>query len=174
MCLKPGVVFLKSGHDDKWYKKHVSVIWYKSRPFRTFCHYSATIDILKQRWNGIPYLWTQVPALCQNYSRSCREVALEFSTAYLVPFFWHTEKQQTMQSLPTAQFFIFYIHTQLYISALFSAATSCNMSLPSDINEWLSWVQGTTVNEIVIDYSSNKLITIKDFTFCEITVAALW
>ena len=48
------------------------------------------------------------------------------------------------------------------------------MSVPSDINEWLSWVQGTTVNDIVIDYSSNKLITIKDFTFCEITVAALW
>jgi hypothetical protein len=47
------------------------------------------------------------------------------------------------------------------------------MSVPSDINEWLSWVQGTTVNDIVIDYSSNKLIAIKDFTFCEITVAAL-
>ena len=25
-----------------------------------------------------------------------------------------------------------------------------------------------------IEYSSNKLIAIKDFTFCEITVAALW
>jgi hypothetical protein len=47
------------------------------------------------------------------------------------------------------------------------------MSLPSDINEWLSWVQGTTVNDIAIDYSSNKLIAIKDFTFCEITLAAL-
>ena len=47
------------------------------------------------------------------------------------------------------------------------------MSVPSDINEWLSWVQGTTVNDIVIDYSSNKLIAIKDFTFREITVAAL-
>ena len=47
------------------------------------------------------------------------------------------------------------------------------MSVPSDINEWLSWVQGTTVNYIVIYYSSNKLIAIKDFTFCEITVAAL-
>jgi hypothetical protein len=47
------------------------------------------------------------------------------------------------------------------------------MLLTSDINEWLSWVQGTTVNDIVIDYSSNKLIAIKDFTFYEISVAAL-
>ena len=47
------------------------------------------------------------------------------------------------------------------------------MSVPSDINELLSWVQGTTVNDIAIDYSSSKLITIKGFTFCEITLAAL-
>ena len=47
------------------------------------------------------------------------------------------------------------------------------MSLSSDINKWLSWVNGTTVNDIVIDYSSNKLIAIKDVTFYEITVAAL-
>ena len=48
------------------------------------------------------------------------------------------------------------------------------MPLPSDINEWLSWMQGTTVNDIVIDFSSNKLITIKNFTFHKISVAALW
>ena len=48
------------------------------------------------------------------------------------------------------------------------------MSVPSSINVWLSWVQGTTVNDIVIDYSSNKLIVIKDLAFREITVAALW
>jgi hypothetical protein len=48
------------------------------------------------------------------------------------------------------------------------------MTLPSDINEWLSWVQGTAVNDIVINYSSNKLIAIKDFTFHENILAALW
>jgi hypothetical protein len=35
-------------------------------------------------------------------------------------------------------------------------------------------VQGTTVKDIAIDYSSSMLIAIKDFTFCEVTVAALW
>ena len=35
-------------------------------------------------------------------------------------------------------------------------------------------MQGNTVNDIVIDCFSNKLIAIKDFTFHEITVAALW
>ena len=59
------------------------------------------------------------------------------------------------------------------MSALFSAATSCNMSLPADINKWLSWVQGTTVNDIVIDYSSNKLIAMKDLSFHGSPVAAL-
>ena len=45
--------------------------------------------------------------------------------------------------------------------------------MSSDVNKWYSWVQGTTINDIIFDNTSNKLISIKGVTFRELTVAAL-
>ena len=58
------------------------------------------------------------------------------------------------------------------MTASFSPVDSCSF-MSSDVNKWHSWVQGTTSNDITFDNTSNKLIFIKDFTFCELPVAAL-
>ena len=56
--------------------------------------------------------------------------------------------------------------------APFSPVDSCSL-VPSDINKRYSWMQGTTINYIIFDNTSNKLISIKGVTFRELTLAAL-
>ena len=58
------------------------------------------------------------------------------------------------------------------MTAPFTPVDSCSL-MSSDVNKWYSWVQGTTINDIIFDKTSNKLISIKGITFCELTVAAL-
>ena len=62
-------------------------------------------------------------------------------------------------------------HTLSYMAALYLAANSCMLVL-AVVNKWLSWVQGTTMNDIIVENSSNKLISIHDFAFCKLTVAS--
>ena len=58
------------------------------------------------------------------------------------------------------------------MAAPFLSANS-GMSVPSDVNKWYSWVQGTTINDNIFDNTNNKLIFINDLTLCELSVAAL-
>ena len=58
------------------------------------------------------------------------------------------------------------------MTAPFSPVDSCSL-MSSDVNKWYSWVQQTTIYDIIFDNTSNKLISIKGITFCELTVAAL-
>ena len=58
------------------------------------------------------------------------------------------------------------------MAAPFSHLDLCSLVL-SDVNKKCSWVQETNINDIIIDNTSNKLISIKGLTFHKHTVASL-
>ena len=58
------------------------------------------------------------------------------------------------------------------MTAPVSPVDSCSL-ISSDVNKWYSWVQETTINDIIFDNTSNNLISIKGIIFHELTVPAL-
>lgn len=109
----------------------------------------------------------------QHTVRTSLEVAeTMLSMAYLVPF--EVQSGEIISSAKHVYITIFWScsHTHPNIAAPFSSAISY-MFVPSDVNKWHSWEHGTTINGIIFDKSSNKIISIKEFMLCDHTIPAL-